>query len=634
MEQESQSLQEKVEATKKEDIQTLKQEIMDFVKLVIWFLIIFLGLKIFVVDGYEIQGDSMEPSLSTNERILVFKLPYHLSRLSIFSDIEPLEDGNIIVFESPESPGKRYVKRIIAMGPPIDDSIVDAHTGTQTNQVHVEFDRGRVFVDNHILKEDYLSENNRTSRDTQVLELNPGEYYVLGDNREVSKDSRSFNAIEEEAAARGLEPRRGGGGGLGRGGLGLRGRHPQAQPQLRGPRLRARELAHEVPRRGSPGAGVGLPGDPGRQGNVLGLARRREGLREGLEGGVRRPALRRHGEDLGDLDAGQLERAPAPPGVGGPRAGPGGHDAVHLGAPPPPPARLGAPAGGRERQARGDQRAHGLHPVGLVRRIEVGERLGGQCHRLAIDGREQVEAGRRADEAPLPALLVAVVDAQQQRVLQGVGGEQPASVGKLIEQLESRLAARAGGLDAESADAGKSAAAAQLHANGQSALTARPVTGVAQTLGVPMGQAGWSEAVVNKVMWMSSQNVKSVEIQLDPAELGPLEIRIQTRGQEHQVQFVSQHAGVRDALEGQMHRLREMFTQQGASLVDVNVSDGSADGRQSQSAFAGLADQGGSSGRGSHGAAASHGNEDMPVDDPVATLQTRLAAARLVDYYA
>ena len=199
VEQESQSPQEKVEATKKEDIQTLKQEIMDFVKLVIWFLIIFLGLKIFVVDGYEIQGDSMEPSLSTNERILVFKLPYQLSRLSIFSDIEPFEDGNIIVFESPDSPGKRYVKRIIAMGPPIDDSIVDAHTGTQTNQVHVEFDRGRVFVDNHIVKEDYLSENNRTSRDTQVLDLNPGEYYVLGDNREVSKDSRSFNAIEEEA---------------------------------------------------------------------------------------------------------------------------------------------------------------------------------------------------------------------------------------------------------------------------------------------------------------------------------------------------------------------------------------------------------------------------------------------------
>lgn len=227
-----------------------------------------------------------------------------------------------------------------------------------------------------------------------------------------------------------------------------------------------------------------------------------------------------------------------------------------------------------------------------------------------------------------------LADTQQQRVLQGVVGESPASVGKLIEQLESRLAARAGGLDAESADAGKGAAAAQLHANGQSALTARPVTGVVQTLGVPMGQAGWSEAVVNKVMWMSSQNVKSVEIQLDPAELGPLEIRIQTRGQEHQVQFVSQHAGVRDALEGQMHRLREMFSQQGASLVDVNVSDGSADGRQSENAYAGLADQGGSRGSSSQAAAASRGADEIPADDPVAVLQTRLAAARLVDYYA
>lgn len=243
----------------------------------------------------------------------------------------------------------------------------------------------------------------------------------------------------------------------------------------------------------------------------------------------------------------------------------------------------------------------------------------------AADGSAaQVDAGNRQVQT----------EAQQQRTLQAASGDQPVPVGKLIEQLESRLAARAKDLDAEPVDAGKSAAAAQLQSNGQTALTARPVTGVAQTLGVPMGQAGWSEAVVNKVMWMSSQNVKSVEIQLDPAELGPLEIRIQTRGQEHQVQFVSQHAGVRDALEGQMFRLREMFTQQGAALVDVNVSDGSADGRQSQSSFAGLADQGSSHGGNGHGSGLSDGGDDAPANDPVAVLQTRLATARLVDFYA
>ena len=41
-----------------------------------------------------------------------------------------------------------------------------------------------------------------------------------------------------------------------------------------------------------------------------------------------------------------------------------------------------------------------------------------------------------------------------------------------------------------------------------------------------MQQAGWSEAVVDRVMWLSSQNLKSAEIQLDPAELGRMEVRI------------------------------------------------------------------------------------------------------------
>lgn len=89
---------------------------------------------------------------------------------------------------------------------------------------------------------------------------------------------------------------------------------------------------------------------------------------------------------------------------------------------------------------------------------------------------------------------------------------------------------------------------------------------------VQMQQSGWSEAVVDKVMWLSSQNLKSAEIQLDPAELGRMEIRIDMNKDQTQVTFLSPHAGVRDALEGQMHRLRDMFAQQGMSM-DVNVSD-------------------------------------------------------------
>lgn len=192
------SPQEVVEAEKKEEAQNLKREIVDFVKLVIWFLIVFLSLKFFVLEGYEVQGESMEPNLYTSERILVFKLPHQLSQTGFFGSFEPFERGDIIVFNSPDSKEKRYVKRIIAVGPKPASGTVEAGTENE-DTVHVEFDRGKVFVNNHIVSEDYLSEKNKTSPDRRSLDLDPGQYYVLGDNRRVSKDSRTFNAIEDDA---------------------------------------------------------------------------------------------------------------------------------------------------------------------------------------------------------------------------------------------------------------------------------------------------------------------------------------------------------------------------------------------------------------------------------------------------
>lgn len=108
----------------------------------------------------------------------------------------------------------------------------------------------------------------------------------------------------------------------------------------------------------------------------------------------------------------------------------------------------------------------------------------------------------------------------------------------------------------------------------------RPVLAPGQPLN--MQQPNLSEAVVDRVMWLSSQNLKSAEIQLDPAELGRMEIRIDMSKEHSQVTFLSPHAGVRETLEGQMQRLRDMFAQQGMSM-DVNVSDQSAHGRQGDS---------------------------------------------------
>ncbi|MFK0090800.1 flagellar hook-length control protein FliK [Pseudomonas sp. NPDC090755] len=97
-----------------------------------------------------------------------------------------------------------------------------------------------------------------------------------------------------------------------------------------------------------------------------------------------------------------------------------------------------------------------------------------------------------------------------------------------------------------------------------------------------MNQGGWTEGLVNRVMYLSSQNLKSAEIQLEPAELGRLDIRVHLAPeQQAQITFTSGHVGVREALENQVHRLKDMFAQQGLGQPDVNVADQSR-GQQQQ----------------------------------------------------
>jgi flagellar hook-length control protein FliK len=146
---------------------------------------------------------------------------------------------------------------------------------------------------------------------------------------------------------------------------------------------------------------------------------------------------------------------------------------------------------------------------------------------------------------------------------------------------------------------------------------------------LPMQQGGWSEAVVDRVMVMSSQNLKSAEIQLDPAELGRLEVRISVNQEQTQVTFASPHAGVRDALDAQMHRLRELFAQQGMNLLDVNVSDQSLN-----RGWQGQGQDGEGKGRGGAGSALLGGDEEVRPG-AIEVARGPLTAARgLVDYYA
>ena len=149
-----------------------------------------------------------------------------------------------------------------------------------------------------------------------------------------------------------------------------------------------------------------------------------------------------------------------------------------------------------------------------------------------------------------------------------------------------------------------------------------------------MHQSGWTEEVVNRVMYLSSANLKSAEIQLQPAELGRLDIKVNMAAdQQAQVTFMSGHAVVREALESQSGRLREMFAQQGMGQVDVNVSDqsrgwqGQGQEQQQQNQARGVS---GGGGRGDGGDAGDHAE----VAAAVAPVTQTVVGSSAVDYYA
>lgn len=145
-----------------------------------------------------------------------------------------------------------------------------------------------------------------------------------------------------------------------------------------------------------------------------------------------------------------------------------------------------------------------------------------------------------------------------------------------------------------------------------------------------MHQSGWTDEIVNRVMYLSSANLKSAEIQLQPAELGRLDIKVNmTADQQAQVNFMSAHPVVREALENQSGRLREMFAQQGMGQVDVNVSDQSR-GQEQQQQQAQTRSVSSGGGRGDIGDSGGH----VDVAEAVAPVTSTVIGSSAVDYYA
>jgi signal peptidase I len=135
-------------------------------------LIVSAFIIVFLYQPVKVEGTSMLPGLTDQERIFINKFVYHL---------EPISRGDIVVFRYPRDTAKSYIKRVIAVA------------GDR-----VRIDNGRVYVNGKRLRETYLPDDYRDDRSYPETVVPNDSYFLLGDHRSSSSDSRDFGPVDRE----------------------------------------------------------------------------------------------------------------------------------------------------------------------------------------------------------------------------------------------------------------------------------------------------------------------------------------------------------------------------------------------------------------------------------------------------
>lgn len=126
---------------------------------------------LFLYQPVKVEGTSMMPSLVDQERIFINKFVYKYG-------IGDVQRGDMVVFWFPVDPTKSYIKRVIGLPGDV-----------------IEVDNGTVFVNGKALQEDYVPDEYRDRMSMSPYTVGPDEYFVLGDHRSSSNDSRSWGAV-------------------------------------------------------------------------------------------------------------------------------------------------------------------------------------------------------------------------------------------------------------------------------------------------------------------------------------------------------------------------------------------------------------------------------------------------------
>ncbi len=165
------------EKQKETTIKRLTEYVLEIIKVVLISLAIIVPVRYFLIQPFYVKGASMEPNFFDHEYLIINEISYRF--------ITP-ERGDIVVFKYPRDTSQYFIKRIIGL----------------PNET-LEIKDGKVIVYNSdnreglLLEEKYLDDGIKTFGD-RTISLGPDDYFIMGDNRLASFDSRSFGPIERE----------------------------------------------------------------------------------------------------------------------------------------------------------------------------------------------------------------------------------------------------------------------------------------------------------------------------------------------------------------------------------------------------------------------------------------------------
>ena len=126
---------------------------------------------LFLYQPVKVEGNSMLPGLQDQERIFINKFVYSL---------EPVERGDIVVFRYPRDPSKSYIKRVV---------------GVAGDRIRIE--HGMVYVNGQMLPEPYVPPRYVDGHNYPEIVVPAHSYYLMGDHRTMSNDSREFGPVDE-----------------------------------------------------------------------------------------------------------------------------------------------------------------------------------------------------------------------------------------------------------------------------------------------------------------------------------------------------------------------------------------------------------------------------------------------------